>query len=119
MDMKDFMMLFIGAGSDQELGLSPEQMQERMGKWMAWDAAMRQKGQVKEGNALLPTGVTLSGLDMKVTDRPLAEGKEIVGGYYVIRAKDLKEAAEIAKGFPDFDLGSRVEIRDIMVFDHL
>jgi hypothetical protein len=115
--MKNFMMIFIGAGSDKELGLSPDQMQERMGKWMAWDSQMRQKGIIKEGEALQPTGVTISGLEKTVTDRPLAEGKEIVGGYYVIKAENLKAAAEIAKGFPDFDLGSRVEIREVMVFD--
>ena len=34
--MKDFMMFFIGADY-ADLGLSPEELQSRMGKWFAWE----------------------------------------------------------------------------------
>ena len=40
--MKDFMMIFIGADY-QELGLSPEQLQTRMGKWFAWNEKMQKE----------------------------------------------------------------------------
>jgi hypothetical protein len=37
-----------------------------------------------------------------------------VGGYFVIKAKDFNEAIEISKnGYPDFDFGGRVEVRQI------
>ena len=52
-----------------------------------------------------------------VTDGPFAESKELVGGYFIVTAKDMDEVQEIAQDFPDYDLGSTVEIREIMVFD--
>jgi hypothetical protein len=42
--------------------------------------------------------------------------KELVGGYYVVKVKDREAAIEVAKDFPDFDLGSTVEIREVVVF---
>ncbi len=48
-----------------------------------------------------------------VTDGPYAETKEAIGGYFIIEAADLDEAAEIAKGCPVFDHGGLVEVREI------
>ena len=59
--MKDFMMIFIGADY-QELGLSPEQLQSRMGKWFAWNEKMQKQGIVKSGDALMPQVKRLSRL---------------------------------------------------------
>jgi hypothetical protein len=52
-----------------------------------------------------------------VTDLTSAEVKEIVGGYYLVRAQDFDGVQEIAQDFPDYDLGGTVEIREVMVFD--
>jgi hypothetical protein len=52
-----------------------------------------------------------------VTDGPFAEGKEVVGGFFVVYAKDMDEAVEMAKDFPDFDLGGVIEIRAVQKFD--
>lgn len=114
--MKDFMMIFIGA-SYQELGLSPEELQQRMGKWFAWGNKMQEAGILKGGEALHDQIRRISGPDRVVSDGPYAESKELVGGYYTVSAKDMDEVQEIAKDFPDYDLGGTVEIREIMVFD--
>lgn len=114
--MKEFMLIFIGKDYT-EIGLSPEQMQERMDKWMAWDAEMREQGITPEGHALQYKAKHVTGLEKTVTDGPYIEGKELVGGYYIIKARDLDAAAEVAKGYPDFDLGGGVEVREVMVFD--
>ena len=54
----------------------------------------------------------------QTTDGPFAETREQLGGYYLIEAKDLDEAAKIAARIPDARLGSGViEIRPIMVID--
>jgi len=47
------------------------------------------------------------------TDGPFGESKEVIGGYWFIVAKDLDEAAEIAKGNPCLDYGLFLEIRPI------
>lgn len=114
--MKDFMLIFIGKDYS-EMGLSPEQMQERMGKWFAWNGQMEAQGVVKHGDALHPEVRHISGPNRTVTDRTVAELKEIVGGYYIVKAKDLEAACEIAQGYPDYDLGGTVEVREVMVFD--
>ena len=114
--MKEFMMIFIGADYT-DLGLSPEEMQNRMGKWFAWGNKMEQAGSLRGGHALTPQIRRVIGKDRTVTDLTSAEVKEIVGGYYVVEAKDFDAVQEIAKDFPDYDLGGTVEIREIMVFD--
>lgn len=114
--MKEFMMIFIGT-EYTDLGLSPEEMQNRMEKWFAWSEKMEKQGIVKYGNALTPQIRRIVGKNRTVTDLTSAEVKEIVGGYYIITAKDFDAVQEIAQDFPDYDLGNTVEIREIMVFD--
>lgn len=114
--MKDFMMMFIGKEYDQ-LGLSPDQMQERMGKWFAWSSKMAEQGIVKHGDALTPQIRRIGGSERAVTDMSATEVKELVGGYYIIKARDFDHASEIAQDYPDYDLGGTVEIREVMVFD--
>ena len=110
------MMIFTGADY-ADLGLSPEELQNRMGKWFAWGSKMEQAGILRGGEALTPKIRRVTGKNRTVTDLTSAEVKEIVGGYYLVEAKDFDEVQEIAKDFPDYDLGNTVEIREIMVFD--
>ena len=114
--MKKFMMIFMGPDYG-ELGMSPEQIEERMGRWFAWSEQMNANGRGHTGEALVATGKHISGTEKTVTDGPYLEGKELVGGYYIIEAKDYDDAVEVAKGFPDFDLEGKVEVREVMVFD--
>ena len=115
--MKEFMMIFIGAADYADLGLSPEEIQNRMGKWFAWNDKMEKAGYLRSGNALTPQVRRITGENRTATDLTSAETKEIVGGYYLVEAKDFDAVQEIAQDFPDYDLGSIVEIREIMVFD--
>ena len=114
--MKNFMMIFIGADY-ADLGLSPEEMQNRMGKWFAWGNKMEQAGVLRGGEALTPQIRRIVGENRTVSDLTSAEVKEIVGGYYLVEAADFDAVQEIAQDFPDYDLGGTVEIREIMVFD--
>ncbi|MFY7672144.1 YciI family protein [Tenacibaculum sp. MEBiC06402] len=115
--MKEFMMIFIGADYG-DLGLSPEEIQGRMGKWFSWSQKMEQQGIVRGGNALTADIRRIVGKDRTVSDINSAEVKEIVGGYYIVEAKDFDAVEEIAQDFPDYDLGGTVEIREVMVFEN-
>ena len=53
---------------------------------------------------------------MSTTDGPFAETKEQLGGYYLIEAKDLNDAIQVASRIPSARLGS-IEVRPIMEFD--
>ncbi len=114
--MKEYMMLFIG-DDYADMGLSPEQIQQRMGKWGTWYEKMAKAGVVKSGEALHAPTKVVSGKERTVTDRAGAETKELIGGYYIVTAKNADEVVKIADDFPDYDLGSKVEIREVMVFD--
>ena len=48
-----------------------------------------------------------------VTDGPFAETREQLGGYYVVDAKDLDEAIDIAERIPPVRFGT-IEIRPVM-----
>jgi hypothetical protein len=112
--MKNFMLLFRG-GSDA-MQMSPEESQQHMQKWFAWVEELQQKGIYTSGEALIPGGKMVSQGGV-VTDGPFAESKEIVGGFFIVKANNLEEAAEIAKGCPDLPLNGTVEVRDVVVFE--
>jgi hypothetical protein len=112
--MKSFMFLFRG-GLDPQTA-SPEEMQQNMEKWFGWVEDLKSKGIYTAGEALLPSGLTLHKNNL-VTDGPFAESKEIVGGFFIVKAESIDVAKEIAKSCPDLPLGGSVEVRDVMVFD--
>ena len=114
--MKDFMMIFIGADYE-EIGLSPEQLQDRMGRWFTWGDKMQKQGILKGGEALLMQGKRVSGPGRVVSDGPFVESKELVGGYYTVSADSFDDVVKIAQDYPDYDLGGTVEIREVMKFD--
>ena len=76
-------------------------------------------GSIKGGNALKPsaTATTVRVRDGKplTTDGPFAETKEQLGGYYLVEAKDQKEAIAMAAKIPGAGTGS-VEVRPLMTF---
>lgn len=53
-----------------------------------------------------------------VTDGPFAETREQLGGYYLIDARDLDEAIEIAERIPPVKYGT-IEIRPVMEIEGL
>jgi hypothetical protein len=69
-------------------------------------------GKLLGGNALQPTATATTIRDDVVTDGPFTETKEALGGYYLIEARDLDHALEIAKLCPARFGG--VEVRPIM-----
>ena len=110
--MEKFMFIFQGNPATPQG--SPEQMQAHMGKWMAWIDKLTKEGRYEAGEPLLPGGKLVAGKNKTVTDGPYTEGKEVVGGFFLIKAKDINEAVEIAKDCPDFELGASVQVRQVL-----
>jgi len=71
------------------------------------------------GGGLLPpqsaTVVRVAAGATTMTDGPFAETREQLGGFYLVEAKNLDEATQIAARIPSARLGS-IEIRPIMTF---
>ncbi len=64
----------------------------------------------------LPTVRVRNG-KVSTTDGPFAETKEQLGGYYLIEAKDLNDATQVAARIPSARIGS-IEVRPIMEMTH-
>ena len=109
--MEKFMLIFQGGMSPAS---SPEQMQAQMGKWMAWIDKLRKKDQYIAGEPLLPGGKLITGKKRTVTDGPYTEGKEVVGGFFIINAKDYEEAISLCDDYPDYEYDGSIQVRQLM-----
>jgi hypothetical protein len=91
-----------------------------MAEYGAYTQGIKDSGHYIGGNALQPTpaATTLRVRNGKVsaTDGPFAETKEQLGGYYLIDAKDLNDAIQVASKIPSAKYGS-IEVRPIMEFN--
>ena len=109
--MSEFVYLYRGGDNER----SPEQAQQMMQKWMKWLTGLAEKGHIKDqGQPLERTGKLVKGKQKTVTDGPFAEAKDGVGGYTLIQARDLEQAAELSKGCPIFEVDGAVEVRPVM-----
>ncbi|HEV8512598.1 MAG TPA: YciI family protein [Cyclobacteriaceae bacterium] len=111
--MEKFMYIFHGGSSNAPEMRSPEAMQAHMQKWFAWVEKLRKEGRYVSGEPLQPSGKMVTGKKKLVTDGPFAEGKEVVGGFFIIEAKDINEATELAKDCPDFIYDGAVQVRPV------
>lgn len=114
--MKEFALIF-RLKDIADFKPSPEQMQERM-NWLGSIAA--QNKLVDKGNTLLPAPGSAKTVrpGNVVTDGPYTEIKEFISGYIVVKADNIDEAVEIAKGNPIFDqVGGNIEVREVLKRD--
>ncbi len=90
-----------------------------MAEYFTFTSDIKNSGHYKAGEALHPTATAttlrIRGGKLQTTDGPFAETKEQLGGFYLIDAKDLNEAIQIASRIPGCRLGS-VEIRPVVDF---
>lgn len=115
--MKEFMYIFRNTQEAEELyaQLSPAELEADMKKWNNWMGALAEQDKLIGGQPLLPTGKVVRTSALKVTDGPFIEGKDVVGGYLLIKAKDFAEAINLSKGCPMYDApDASLEVREIM-----
>ncbi len=114
--MNEFVLLYRNTQeAHRETMQSPEKAQQSMTRWRAWFKDMTDKGQLKSiGQPLERTGKVVEGKKRTVTDGPYAEAKDVIGGYSLIEAKDLEQAAQIASACPILEIGGSVEVRPVM-----
>ncbi|NJO25072.1 MAG: hypothetical protein HC867_03675 [Bacteroidia bacterium] len=90
-------------------------MQAHMGKWYAWIEKLNKAGKYITGEPLLPGGKLVSGKNGKsVTDGPYTEGKEVVGGFFLVNADNMEEAVKMCDDYPDYSYGGSVQVRQVM-----
>lgn len=89
---------------------SPAQMEAMYAQFHAWMEKFKTNivdmgGKLGDGKVVSSTGAT---------DGPFAESKEVIGGFMIVSADDLEEAAQVARECPGVVMpGSSVEVREI------
>ena len=99
--------------------MNDAERQEMSAEYGTFTQSIIQSGHFKAGDGLQPTttATTVRVREGKVltTDGPFAETREQLGGYYLVEAKDLDAAIEIASRIPGAKDGS-IEVRPIMIY---
>ncbi len=93
-----------------ENGLSPTEREHCYNESAQYAQELSSSGQYLDAAPLHPTSTATSvrvreGKQL-ITDGPFAETREQLGGYYLIDAKNLDEAINIAKKIPGRALGN-------------
>ncbi|HEU4693715.1 MAG TPA: YciI family protein [Vicinamibacterales bacterium] len=90
-----------------------------MGDYFAFTDDIKKSGHFIAGEALKPvntaTTVRMKNGKISTTDGPFAETKEQLGGFYMIEARDLNDALQVASKIPSARTGC-VEVRPIEVY---
>ena len=115
--MPDFILLLHSPAGPRP-ALSPEQISAVTREYVGWSDHMRTQGHLKAGEKLtFETGRVMrpAGGRVVTTDGPFAESKELLGGFFLISARDYDEACRIAESCPHFKYGGSIEVRQIDV----
>lgn len=112
--MRQFMLILQENPADFA-HITPDEMQRIIERYSAWADALASRGRLVEGIKLQDEGgrlLTRVGGKTSVTDAAYAEAKEVIGGFFVIRAEDYEEAVQIASDCPHLENG-KIQLREI------
>ena len=117
--MKFMFMIF---HDEKTLDALPKpQMQTLVDSALDYMDELRRSGHFIVSNALqrarTARTVRVSGGKATITDGPFAETKEQLGGFFLIEARDLNDAIQVASKIPPARLGS-IEVRPILELKH-
>jgi hypothetical protein len=108
-------LLMICDDESTHAAMSPEEGAAMMAEYGTFWEQMSPRG-LQTGERLRPTtdATTVRVRDGEVltADGPFAETKEQIGGYYIVDAKNLDEAIEVAAAIPGARTGT-IEVRPI------
>ncbi len=111
--MENYLILL--HGRDKYDTLSPEEIQATLARYRAWGTKLREAGRILGSNKLEDrTGRVLRGAggNMRITDGPYAETKDVLGGYFLVTAASYEDAVDLVRECPHLDFGA-IEIRKI------
>jgi hypothetical protein len=95
--------------------LSPSEIQAIIEKYAAWTGKLAAAGKLVGGHKLKEEGgkaLSKAGDHLTVVDGPYSETKEVVGGYFVLRAANYDEAVQLCSDAPHLPYG-RIEVREV------
>lgn len=111
--MPQFIMLLHDSGTFPP-DLSPDQIQAIIQRYVAWKTRVKTSHKVDGHKLTDGQGRVMRGAGgaPKVTDGPYAEGREVIGGLFIVEAATYEEVVELSKDCPHLDFGA-IEIREV------
>jgi hypothetical protein len=114
--------MFMIYHDEKELDALPDaEMQGLVDGALDYMEGLRESGHLIAADALQAAGtartIRVRRDKVSTTDGPFAETKEQLGGFFLIEAKDLDEACEIASRFPPARVGV-IEVRPVRELTH-
>ncbi|MDN5202090.1 YciI family protein [Fulvivirgaceae bacterium BMA10] len=106
--MQEYLLILKGDGMDD---LSPDELQQLLGDYKAWVSKLGD--QYVTGQRLQSTGTLVPNKNTVITDGPFLESKEIIAGFFLIKAKDQQHATAIAQSSPHVGL-YEIEVRPLV-----
>ena len=107
--MKEYLLILKGDGMNH---LSPNELQNILSKYQQWVNALGDH--YLGGQRLEENGAFLTSKEKAIlTDGPFLEPKEIIAGFFLIKAKNLEAATEIVQSSPHLGYYN-IEIRPIV-----
>ena len=110
-----YMLLIYGVEKSWH-SMPPAEITKVMQAYESYSKELAASGALRGGSELAPiasaTTVRVRNGKVSVTDGPFAETKEQLAGFYMIEARDLNEAIQIASKIPPARVGC-VEVRPI------
>lgn len=102
-------------------GLPQAEYDRLVAEHAALNDELQKSGHFVAANALEPvrmaTTLQVRNGRLSTTDGPFAETKEQLGGFYLIDARDLDDALQVAARIPAIRFGT-VEVRPVMELQH-
>jgi hypothetical protein len=110
-------LVLIKATKDSEAGVHPEE--RAIMETMRFNEEMVKAGVLLDAGGLYPSSqgkrIRVTGDSQQITDGPFTETKELVGGYFMMKASSFDEVIEWMKRCPALHAdGAEVEIRRLV-----
>jgi hypothetical protein len=110
--MQDFIVIFREPDGRMDIHSIEENIQHQS-KVKAWMEALVKSGNLSGGRALTLNGNVID-TNRNVRHDIYKVGKEIVGGYILLKSDNLNQATELIKTCPILERGGFAEVREVM-----
>ena len=107
-ELSEYLVLSRGQWTE---GVAPQVIQRAIDDFYVWLERHEAQGRIQRGHRLGLEGKIVR--KRAIVDGPFSEAKEVIGGYWFVRARDLDEAAALSAENPCLEFGLEYEIRPI------
>jgi hypothetical protein len=109
-------VLLVCNDEDDTAQLTPDEAEGRYSAYITCEEQMKARGALVSRERLRPTSasttVRVRNGELVIADGPFAETKEQIAGYFVVEAKNLDEAIDLASLIPAVQDGT-IEVRPV------